>query len=240
MDESPSLTPNIFRPKPRVRYVSDDPALGRLISPCKCKGSQKYVHEGCLQAWRQASPLSDRNFWRCPTCGFEYRLERLRWGRWISSWGMRVVLTLAVFGFSLFVLGFVADPIINLWLDPLGSLADNLLADADLDIGAFKDELHFQDPDTWSFHFLKGILSMGLLGFVKTFFTLFPWQWTIHRYVGGRRRGTGRTRLENINWGLVVVGVITFLAVSFFLSNGDVAVRPLTHTSRLFGKASVI
>jgi len=40
---------SMFNPAPRVTYVSSDPASGRLIRPCKCRGSQAYVHEGCLQ-----------------------------------------------------------------------------------------------------------------------------------------------------------------------------------------------
>jgi len=40
---------SIFNPAPRVAYISSDPASGRLIRPCKCRGSQAYVHEGCLQ-----------------------------------------------------------------------------------------------------------------------------------------------------------------------------------------------
>ncbi|KAI8608035.1 hypothetical protein BC830DRAFT_1086506, partial [Chytriomyces sp. MP71] len=27
--------------------------LGRLISPCKCKGSMKYVHLNCINEWRK-------------------------------------------------------------------------------------------------------------------------------------------------------------------------------------------
>jgi len=77
--------PGIFQSGPSVTYDSEE---GHLIRPCKCKGSQKYVHEGCLQAWRHADPgYGRRNFWQCPTCGFRYRLERMEWGRWISSTG---------------------------------------------------------------------------------------------------------------------------------------------------------
>lgn len=61
---------------------------GRLIRPCKCKGSSKYVHEACLQAWRHADPsYGRRNYWQCPTCGFKYRLARLGAGRFIGSIG---------------------------------------------------------------------------------------------------------------------------------------------------------
>lgn len=62
---------------------------GRLIRPCMCKGSSKYVHEACLQAWRHADPgYGRRNYWQCPTCGFKYRLARLGVGRFIGSAGM--------------------------------------------------------------------------------------------------------------------------------------------------------
>jgi hypothetical protein len=59
---------------------------GRLIRPCMCKGSSKYVHDACLQAWRHADPsYGRRNYWQCPTCGFRYRLARLGVGRFIGS-----------------------------------------------------------------------------------------------------------------------------------------------------------
>ena len=77
--------PGVFQGKGHVTYDSED---GRLIRPCKCKGSSRYVHDTCLQEWRHADPgYSRRNFWQCPTCGFKYRLERMKWGRWVSSTG---------------------------------------------------------------------------------------------------------------------------------------------------------
>jgi hypothetical protein len=125
IDESNSLN-GMFSPKLKVKYISEDPELGRLISPCKCKGSQKYVHEGCLRAWRAAAPLSDRNYWMCPTCHFKYRMERLRVGYWLSSKVMRAILTFFILIITVFFLGFIADPIINLWIDPLGSITETI------------------------------------------------------------------------------------------------------------------
>ena len=207
-DIDDSIAGRVFASKARVRYVSEDPELGRLISPCKCKGSQKYVHEGCLQAWRNASPLSERNYWRCPTCHFEYRMERLQWGRWLSSKFTRVTLTGLVMLVAIFCLGFVADPIINFWLDPFGTIAE-VITDIE-----FEDPLLADDePATWSFHFLKGLLSLGLLGFLKTMLAMSPWNWFNVRVGGRRRRGVGRDRLESINWALVVIGIVTFLGV---------------------------
>ncbi|KAF3765842.1 hypothetical protein M406DRAFT_356080, partial [Cryphonectria parasitica EP155] len=91
----PSTTTQFLGRKPRVRYISEDPEFGRLMRPCKCKGSQKYVHEGCLRAWRMASP-AQRNLWECPTCKYTYRLERLTWGRWVSSKVVRAALTVLI------------------------------------------------------------------------------------------------------------------------------------------------
>ncbi len=209
VEEDASGAAAFFRGSPRVKYVSADPNDGRLISPCRCKGSQKYVHEGCLQAWRKSQPLSGRHFWKCPTCHFEYRMERLRWGRLISSRSTRAALTLAVFALTVFSLGFVADPIINLWFDPLGTISDTITGPVD-GVGHF-DELDNEEPEGWANHFLKGFFSLGLLGFLKTMLAASPFYWFNIRIGGNRRR---RNRLENVNWMLVIIGAFTFLGVS--------------------------
>ncbi|TKA58188.1 hypothetical protein B0A49_06963 [Cryomyces minteri] len=107
----------------------------------------------------------------------------------------------------MFVLGFVADPIINLYIDPystLSSVPGSQYLDAD------------EDSSSWTEHFVKGLASLGLLGFVKFFFTLGPWQWWNLRntgLVGGNARAgtTGRDRLANISWVVVLIGIATFL-----------------------------
>jgi hypothetical protein len=211
-DIDDSLAGRVFSSQARVRYVSEDPELGRLISPCKCKGSQRYVHEGCLQAWRNAAPLSDRNYWRCPTCHFEYRLQRLRWGRWLSSKLLRATLTVFIMVATIFILGFIADPILGFWDDPFGSLVGGFM-DIEFDEPILADD----GPGSWWAHFVKGFLSLGLLGFLKTMFVMSPWHWLNVRFGGAggrRRRGTGRDRVEQINWALIVIGVLTFLGVS--------------------------
>jgi RING-variant domain len=80
--------PGFLQPGPRVTYDSEG---GRLIRPCKCKGSVKYVHEDCLQHWRHADPAyGARNYYHCPTCGFKYKLSRLGWGNLITSVGKKI------------------------------------------------------------------------------------------------------------------------------------------------------
>lgn len=84
--EVPSeFLPGFLQSAGQVKYEDEN---GRLIRPCLCKGSSKYVHEGCLQAWRHADPsYGRRNYYQCPTCGFKYRLARLSAGRQIASVG---------------------------------------------------------------------------------------------------------------------------------------------------------
>ena len=41
---------------------------GRLISPCMCIGSMRYVHVCCLNDWRQES-ANPRSFYQCDQCG---------------------------------------------------------------------------------------------------------------------------------------------------------------------------
>jgi hypothetical protein len=78
--------PGFMQSGPSVTYETEDG--GRLLRPCHCKGTSKYVHEGCLQAWRHSNPdYARRNYWECPTCGYHYRLQRLGWSRAISSIG---------------------------------------------------------------------------------------------------------------------------------------------------------
>nr|KMM70851.1 hypothetical protein CPAG_07162 [Coccidioides posadasii RMSCC 3488] len=122
--------PSFLQSGPRVTYEPDDPSLGRLIRPCKCKGSSRYVHEGCLRKWRNADPnYGARNFWHCPTCGFRYRLQRVTLGRWISSFPMQIFLTLFILFFVMFILGFVADPIMNLYFDPFDTITSGTFWD---------------------------------------------------------------------------------------------------------------
>ncbi|EEP81417.1 conserved hypothetical protein [Uncinocarpus reesii 1704] len=204
--------PSFLQSGPRVTYESEDPSLGRLIRPCKCKGSSRYVHEGCLSKWRHADPrYGQRNFWQCPTCGFQYKLQRVAWGRLISGSSMQILLTILVLLSVMFVLGFVADPIINLYVDPYETIAS----------GTFWEEGDEPIPlvkkaATWPEHFVKGLASLGVLSFLKVIFAVSPWHWWNLRnsgLVGGGRRpgATGRNRVSSVSWIVIVIGVATFL-----------------------------
>jgi hypothetical protein len=206
--------PGFLQPPPKVRYVSQEPESGRLIRPCKCKGSQRYVHEGCLQQWRHSdAAIGSRTYWECPTCRYRYRLERLKWSAWLSSTVTQIGLTLLILLTTIFVLGFVADPIINMYLDPVGTITTNPLTNPAMGV--------YDTDEGWTLseHIMKGLASLGLLGAVKAIFAMGPWNWYNLRNTGlvggGRARGgrgnNGRDRLENVGWGLILIGVTTFL-----------------------------
>lgn len=182
-------------------FMSDDPELGRLLSPCLCKGTQKYVHEGCLNAWRQTNPGSTRNWWECPTCHYKYRLSRMRWAGLIHNRWAKLLLTLVVFTIAVFLLGYVADPIFDLWLDPIGTVGDTISNV----VGSDGDPM-FEPTSTWSEHFLKGFFSLGVVGVIKSTLLMSPVHWITYRIGGRRRRGTGRDRVENMSLILVLIG----------------------------------
>lgn len=182
---------------------------GRLIRPCMCKGSSKYVHEACLQAWRHADPsYGRRNYWQCPTCGFKYRLARLGAGRFIGSAAAQIGLTALILISVIFVLGFVADPIINLYLDPWSFLSPwSGLSGSDY-------AYYYEDESsTWYEHFAKGFASMGVLGFLKVLLASPLSYFRIGG--GGRGRTTGRDRYEQVSWIIILIGVGTFLAAIY-------------------------
>ncbi|UKZ96163.1 uncharacterized protein TrAFT101_010963 [Trichoderma asperellum] len=190
-------------------YVSDDAELGRLLSPCKCKGSQKYVHEGCLNSWRLSNPTAQRNYWQCPTCKFSYRLVRLHWASMLSSKWAQAGLTVAILVVSIFFLGFLADPLINLWVDPVGTISETVTSVV-TDIEALQ-EPDWEPPTTWVEHFTKGFFSLGLVGIFKSMLAVSPWHWWNLRSMTGRRQEGGRARVENISILFVIIGAFTAL-----------------------------
>lgn len=222
----------MFAGRPQVVYESPVGDGGRLISPCRCKGSQKYVHEECLQGWRHADPgYGRRNYWQCPTCKYKYRLQRMTWGRYISSTFAQLLLTVGIFWVAVFLLGFVADPIINLYVDPVTTLSNPKAY-------AFEESIILDNEPTWAEHMVKGFASLGLLGFVKVVITMSPFHWLNLRGTGFLRgRNGGRDRMNNISWVVVLLGIFTFLYVSSVLVR---APRSLLTSIRRSSKASAL
>ncbi|KAJ8609315.1 hypothetical protein MRB53_039190 [Persea americana] len=115
--------------------------------------------------------------------------------------------------FIVFVLGFVADPIINIYMDPYDSLRGRESIWEELEISSDSEE----PVSAWTQHFAKGLISMGLVGFLKTL-VLNPFQWINLRWggsswtTGHNRAATGRDRAVNISWIAVIIGVTTTIS----------------------------
>lgn len=221
--DDPSLRPGMLTSK-KPKYISPDPELGRLMSPCMCKGSQKYVHEGCLDAWRHAARNhSSRHMWKCPTCGFQYRTSRLSVGKALSHWATNAGLTIIAVLSAIFVLGFVADNIIDLYLDPWGFFFYGPPQPRTRTYyGRTAEEIAMEQAwekleASWVFHFFKGFFSLGVIGFVKT---MLASPFFFFSTGGRRRRGNGRDRYNDMSLVLVLIGAATFIFVSHTLYFG--------------------
>jgi hypothetical protein len=112
-------------------------------------------------------------------------------------------LTIAILLAVVFFLGFFADPIINLYVDPWSFLSPWS--------SSYNDYYYEDEPASWYEHFAKGLASMGVLGFLKALLAS-PLQ--LFRMGGGRGRNTARERYEQVSWIIIVIGVGTFLLVS--------------------------
>ncbi len=77
----------------RLCLGQEDTEENRLFSPCECNGSMAYIHEQCLNEWRD-SGTGNRAFWECPVCLYQYRLKRIPLYHAVMHWLVRLTLTL--------------------------------------------------------------------------------------------------------------------------------------------------
>jgi hypothetical protein len=85
--------------EPICRICHGGAELGRLFTPCRCRGTTRFVHPACLAAWRTVSVGRD-SFYVCDVCGFRYNVRRAGWAGVLESeallLGATAVLLLAV------------------------------------------------------------------------------------------------------------------------------------------------
>lgn len=137
----------------------------------------------------------------------------------LTSIATQIFMTIGILLLAVFVLGFIADPIINLYLDPWSFFSP----------WSGSRSYYYEDdePSTWYEHFAKGFASMGVLGFLKV---LIASPLSYFRIGGGRGRNTGRDRYEQVSWIIILIGVGTFLLVCCTLAECSktlTSLRPL-------------
>lgn len=132
------------------------------------------------------------------------------------STALQLFLTIAIFWSIIFLIGFVADPIINVydvWSTPLyeytwGDDPTARISRAPRTAGPPRDPRRRSGIYE---HMVKGLSAVGVLGFLKVMFVMGPGGWYNHRDVariGRRRGGSGADR---VSWLVIVIGVATFL-----------------------------
>lgn len=192
---------------PVVEYKNDD-EYGRLIKPCLCRGGMRYVHELCLRRARTESQR-EGSLWKCHQCGYQFSFNRLTLQKYLGSKPVSGALTVLVMILVMFLLGFIADPILNIYTDPY----DTLMRQEDLWERVEVNQAKVNGSG-WGQHFIKGLISMGVLSFFRSM-VLNPFHWINLRntgFFGGRSSGrstTGRDRALNVSWVMVAFGVVT-------------------------------
>ena len=54
------------------------------VSPCRCKGCTKWIHQNCLQRWLDEKQKGGGGAICCPQCGTEYRIVFPKMGECID------------------------------------------------------------------------------------------------------------------------------------------------------------
>jgi hypothetical protein len=173
----------------------------------------RYIHELCLRRSRTEG-VRPNSLWKCHECGYQFNFQRLTIQKFLGSKKASGFLTILVMLIIVFILGFIADPILNLYTDPYETIVGHEDIWQHVDVNQAEEKL-----SGWGAHFVKGIVSMGVLSFLRTML-LNPFHWFNLRnsgLVGGRVSGratTGRDRAVNVSWIMVAMGVLS--ATYFF------------------------
>ncbi|KAF9934470.1 hypothetical protein FBU30_001963 [Linnemannia zychae] len=207
--------------------ADEEDTLGRLISPCLCKGSMKYVHIECLNAWRTRSPKRESHY-KCDTCKYAFSFRRTSFARYLGHPLTLFVLTILAFALLVFAAGFVMKLLLYLTMDE----AQELVYPADLsdedDLQAMRardDIVIIKTPETLravfqidKTHMVFGSFFVSIIGFMQLFFS------TIYMGGGGgifriggfglgggrRRGGRGERQGEAGIGGVVMVVILVF------------------------------
>ncbi|BEJ18129.1 hypothetical protein CspHIS471_0704060 [Cutaneotrichosporon sp. HIS471] len=84
----------------------EEAELGRLISPCLCAGSMRYVHVQCINQWR-GTGVNAKTFLECPQCHHQYAIRRTLASGLATSKTILYLLTTVLFLLITFVCGHV-------------------------------------------------------------------------------------------------------------------------------------
>jgi len=85
---------------------AEDESTGKLITPCRCRGSMRYIHLNCLNRWREMSP-GNKNYIQCPQCLYKYNTQRKDWADYIDNPRTIQFITIIIMLFGIVLSGIV-------------------------------------------------------------------------------------------------------------------------------------
>ncbi|KXS21140.1 hypothetical protein M427DRAFT_51412 [Gonapodya prolifera JEL478] len=206
----------------RICFQSrDDEPEKRLISPCKCKGSMRYVHLECLNEWREKSQKKE-SFYECDQCKYRYRFQRTFWAKMVMNELVLFLVTFTLFSLLVFLSGFAAKLVLRYWV--LDSPED-ITAGVPL-------RVETEDDDDWLYrtlsfgpeslaltnidfsHFLAGAFLVGVFASIQVFLSFLTSPFPEWNYAGGRwSLGGGGGARSTSRLGLVIVVVVVLFGM---------------------------
>lgn len=160
--EAPSTDPHTDR----VGYGTPDNESGRLLHPCKCTGSQKYVHELCLSSLRNRDPLQ-HTYSKCPTCGHHYELKASAFDDFLEHWMTHACATTMLTCLAIFLSGYFAIPLLSITMFYRQTLEHGVRLIP-----------WYTSSRGWPDHFAQGSCLVGVSGIIMTAFDIAKLMWT--------------------------------------------------------------
>ncbi|KAF9132588.1 hypothetical protein BGW39_011766 [Mortierella sp. 14UC] len=208
--------------------ADEEDTLGRLISPCLCKGSMKYVHVECLNAWRTRSPKRESHY-KCDTCKYSFSFRRTSFARYIGHPLTVFVLTIVTFALAVFAAGFAMKLLLYLMMEEPHEFIypADLSDEEDLEVMRMRQDIViFKTPESLravfridKTHMVFGSFFVSIIGFLQLFVSTI-WMGGgggVFRFGGfglgggGRRRGgRGERQGEAGAGGVVMVVILVF------------------------------
>ena len=84
----------------------NDILLGRLFRPCRCTGTMKYIHVGCLNQWRALAPR-ERSYYQCDQCQYQYNVERAKWTEIIENKNTTIAISSILLMIAILIVGLI-------------------------------------------------------------------------------------------------------------------------------------
>lgn len=196
----------------------------KLISPCKCRGTSKWIHLSCLTQWRLHS-RNNKSFYQCDQCHYRYSFRRTQFAEVLLSRYTLLILTALSFAFSSFIGGFFVKfllfliPADYLFASPWSSSSFFFFytpLDAGTDILSAAAKLVPTVPNSWRdifvidiWHFIQGVISMGVIGVIGVLGT--GGIFSLRTFGGTTRRAAGRRRGDGLGAGDYVFILVILL-----------------------------